>query len=60
MIFIVDEDGSKTYRAYDPITRRVHVTLDVVFNEKAKWNSGTREMKVNRAMEVTSRWSTSP
>jgi hypothetical protein len=35
MIFIGYESGSNAYRAYDPITKRVHVTRDVVFNEQA-------------------------
>jgi transposase InsO family protein len=33
MIFIGYESSSKAYRAYDPITKRVHVTHDVVFDE---------------------------
>jgi hypothetical protein len=32
MIFVGYESGSKEYGAYDPITKRVHVTHDVVFN----------------------------
>jgi hypothetical protein len=35
MIFVGYECGSKAYRAYDPITKRVHVTRDVVFDEQA-------------------------
>ena len=26
------------FRAYDPVTRRVHITRDVVFDEDAQWN----------------------
>jgi hypothetical protein len=33
MIFVGYESGSKAYHAYDPITKRVHVTHDVVFDE---------------------------
>jgi hypothetical protein len=40
MIFICYESGSKAYRAYDPITKRVHVTRDVVFDEQAQWDWG--------------------
>ena len=36
-IFIGYEPGSKAYRTYDPATRRVCVTRDVVFDEEAKW-----------------------
>ncbi|CAA6674417.1 unnamed protein product [Spirodela intermedia] len=38
MIFIGYECGSKAYCAYDPTTRRVHVTRDVVFDENAQWD----------------------
>ena len=41
MIFVGYENGSKAYRAYDPITKRVHVTRDVVFDEQAQWDWGT-------------------
>ncbi|CAA6656454.1 unnamed protein product [Spirodela intermedia] len=41
MIFIGYECGSKAYRAYDPTTRRVHVTRDVVFDENAQWDWGS-------------------
>lgn len=37
-IFVGYEPGSKAYRTYDPATRRVCVTRDVVFDEEAKWN----------------------
>jgi hypothetical protein len=33
MIFIGDESGSKAYRVYDPVTKHVYVTCDMVFNE---------------------------
>jgi hypothetical protein len=35
VIFIGYESGSKVYRAYDPITKHVHVTHDMVFDEQA-------------------------
>lgn len=38
MVFIGYEPGSKAYRVYDPATRRVHVTRDVVFDETASWD----------------------
>jgi hypothetical protein len=41
MIFISYESGSKAYRAYNPITKRVHVTRDVVFNKQDQWDWGT-------------------
>jgi hypothetical protein len=41
MIFIGYESGSKAYRAYDPIMKRIHVTCDVVFDEQAQWDWGS-------------------
>jgi hypothetical protein len=41
MIFVSYESGSKAYRAYDPITKHVHVTHDVVFDEQAQWDWGS-------------------
>jgi hypothetical protein len=38
MIFIGYESGSKAYRAYDPITKHVHVTRDMVFHEQTQWD----------------------
>jgi hypothetical protein len=41
MIFVGYKSGSKAYRAYDPIMKRVHVTRDVVFDEQAQWDWGS-------------------
>jgi hypothetical protein len=41
MIFVGYESGSKVYRSYDPITKRVHVICDVVFDEQTKWDWGS-------------------
>jgi hypothetical protein len=41
MIFVGYESGSKAYRAYDPIMKRVHVTRDVVFDEQTQWGWGS-------------------
>jgi hypothetical protein len=41
MIFVGYESGSKAYHAYDPITKCVHVTRDVVFDEQAQWDWGS-------------------
>jgi hypothetical protein len=31
----------KVYHAYDPVTKSVHVTRDVIFDEQAQWDWGT-------------------
>jgi hypothetical protein len=38
MVFVGYESGSKGYRVYDPVTKCVHVTCDVVFDEQARWD----------------------
>jgi hypothetical protein len=38
MIFIRYERGTKGYRVYDPVSQRVCVTRDVVFDEQAQWD----------------------
>jgi hypothetical protein len=40
MIFVGYESNSMAYRVYDPITKHVHVTCDMVFNEQAQWDCG--------------------
>jgi hypothetical protein len=39
MIFVGYKSGSKAYCAYDPITKHVHVTHNVVFDKQAQWDS---------------------
>jgi hypothetical protein len=38
MIFIGYESGTKGYRVYDPVTKRLRVSRDIVFGEQARWN----------------------
>jgi hypothetical protein len=38
MIFIGYEPGSKAYRGYNLVTKKVHVTRDIVFDEQAQWD----------------------
>jgi hypothetical protein len=49
IIFVGYERGTKVYRAYDPVTRKVTVTQDVVFDEDAQWDwSSSEEEDVTR------------
>jgi transposase InsO family protein len=37
-IFVGYEPSSKAYRVFDPQTRRIHISRDVVFDEAASWS----------------------
>ena len=37
MVFVVYECVSKAYRVYNPVSKRVHVTRGVIFDEVAQW-----------------------
>jgi len=37
MIFVGYEPGSKAFHAYDPTTRHIHISRDIVFDEAAQW-----------------------
>jgi hypothetical protein len=34
MIFVGYESGSAAYKCYNPVTKRVHISMDVVFDEE--------------------------
>jgi transposase InsO family protein len=38
VVFIGYEAGTKAYRVFDPVSQRVHITRDVVFDEKRGWD----------------------
>jgi hypothetical protein len=38
MIFVGYEAGSMAYRTYDPSTKHIHITRDVVFDKEVNWN----------------------
>jgi hypothetical protein len=38
MIMIGYEAGTKAYRAYNPVNKKLVVTRDVIFDEKKSWN----------------------
>jgi hypothetical protein len=43
IIFVGYERGNKAFRTYDPVTRCVHITRDVVFDEGAQWDWNSEE-----------------
>jgi transposase InsO family protein len=58
MIFIGYEPGSKAYRVYNPVTRRVHISRDVVFDEGESWDwskdgSGAEDLGEEFVVEYT-------
>jgi hypothetical protein len=38
MVFIGYETGTKGYRVYDPIAKKLHISRDVIFEEGKAWN----------------------
>lgn len=51
------EPGSKAYRAYNPDTRRVHISHDIVFDEEAQWKwdvNTTGDVDTDFIIEYTS------
>jgi transposase InsO family protein len=63
MVFIGYESGSKAYRVYDPSTRKVTITRDVVFEEEKAWDwdnmQGTEETPSGEVFHVTYEQATS-
>jgi hypothetical protein len=45
MLFIGYEPGSKAWRFYNPVTRRVHVSRDAVFEEDGAWSWNEDEIR---------------
>lgn len=54
LVHIRTEPGSKAYRLYDPTTRKVSVSRDVIFDENKMWNwkSSTEEVTVPGTFEM--------
>jgi transposase InsO family protein len=60
MVFIGYEPGSKAWRFYNPVTRRVHVSRDAVFEERSlKRIVHGAGMKTRSGTTSRSEWSTS-
>jgi hypothetical protein len=52
MVFIRYEPGSKAWRFYNPVTRRVHVSRDAVFEEDRAWSWNKDEIGDNEPFRV--------
>ena len=53
MVMIGYEKGSKAYRVYNPATKKVQVTRDVIFEEEKAWAwSGSNEPEVSRSDDM--------
>ena len=37
MVFFGYEEGTKGYRVYDPVEKKLHVSRDVIFEEELAW-----------------------
>lgn len=51
-VHLGNEPGSKAYRLYNPTSKRIIVSRDVVFNEKAHWNwkGGSKQVQTEPGM----------
>ena len=38
MVFIGYEKGTKGYRVYDPVAKKLHISRDVIFEEAKAWD----------------------
>ena len=38
MVFLGYKRGTKGYQCFDPITHKIHLSHDVIFEEGCKWN----------------------
>jgi hypothetical protein len=52
MVFIGYEPGSKAWRFYNPVTRRVHVSRDAVFEEDHAWSWNEDEIRDDELFRV--------
>jgi hypothetical protein len=54
MIFVGYETGTKGYRVYDPVTKRLHISRDVIFEESKawEWNNEAQADRVASTFDV--------
>lgn len=48
VVFIGYEVGTKAYRFFDPVSKKVIISRDVIFEEEVKWNWDCAETSENR------------
>jgi hypothetical protein len=52
MVFIGYEPGSKVWRFYNPVTRRIHMSRDAVFEEDRAWSWDEDEIGDDEPFQV--------
>ena len=52
------EPGSKAYRLYNPTTKRIVVSCDVIFDEKETWNWKGADEEENNSGNFHMTWGT--
>ena len=58
MVFVGYESGTKGYRVYDPVAKKLHISRDVIFEESRAWdwnaeaqtNTAARGLKLNTTL----------
>jgi hypothetical protein len=63
MIFISYEKGSKAYQAYDPVSKHVHISRDMMFDEQVEqaqwdWEQGNGDDQQNHNNEFKVEYTT--
>jgi hypothetical protein len=57
MVMLGYEPGGKAYRLFDPTSKRVHVSRDIVFDEAKGWNWDTTDAATGAEVEFTVEYS---
>jgi len=54
MVFVGYEAGTKGYRVYDPVAKKLHISRDVIFEENKAWdwNKDTQAEPVTSVLDV--------
>jgi hypothetical protein len=53
MVFVGYEEGAKAYRCYNPVSKRISITRDVLFQENHPWDWNQHSTEPERLEEFT-------